>query len=162
MKKIIVSDQGLRVGESHALAKLTDAEVEMIRRLHEEDGIGYKKLAEKYEISKSSVAMICRYERRATVGTRVKVVGEAIQQAGIDHPEERLLTGGISEGESTTPSGQPYRWWMARKLSDDDVALIRLQNAEGMSYKRLVEIYGIGRKYMSKICRYKARVKVGG
>lgn len=73
MKKITVSDQGLRVGESHALAKITDAEVEMIRRLHE-DGMGYKRIAKKFDISRSSVAMICRYERRATVGVRVKVV----------------------------------------------------------------------------------------
>lgn len=63
---IAVTTSGLRVGGDHQNAKLTDAEVEVIRRLNE-GGMGYLRIAEKFEVSKSLVAMICRYERRACV-----------------------------------------------------------------------------------------------
>lgn len=62
-KTVAVNEAGLRIGEDHPNAKLTDGEVEMIRQLHEE-GVSYKVLAEKFEISKGTVAKICRYERR--------------------------------------------------------------------------------------------------
>ncbi|HHV49092.1 MAG TPA: hypothetical protein GXX56_09065 [Rhodocyclaceae bacterium] len=62
-KTVAVNEAGLRIGEDHPNAKLTDGEVEMIRQLHEE-GVSYKVLAEKFEISKGAVAKICRYERR--------------------------------------------------------------------------------------------------
>ncbi|MHB1368650.1 MAG: hypothetical protein ACYCW7_00385 [Pseudomonadaceae bacterium] len=63
-KTVAVNEAGLRIGEDHPNAKLTDAEVERIRSLHDDDGLSYKTLAEKFEISKGAVAKICRYERR--------------------------------------------------------------------------------------------------
>jgi hypothetical protein len=71
-KRIVgLNDRGLRVGQDHQRAKLTDAAVEMIRRLHE-DGLSYRVIALKFEISKTLVCYICRYERRATTAVRFK------------------------------------------------------------------------------------------
>ena len=73
-RTVAINDAGLRIGEEHPNAKLTDAEVEIIRQLHEEDGLSYKSLAEKFEISKVAVAKICRYERRAQFVANFKAV----------------------------------------------------------------------------------------
>jgi DNA invertase Pin-like site-specific DNA recombinase len=65
MKKIIgVNERGLRVGQDHQRAKLSDAAVEMIRRLHE-GGMSYRVIAIKFEISKAMVCYICTYQKRA-------------------------------------------------------------------------------------------------
>jgi DNA invertase Pin-like site-specific DNA recombinase len=66
-----VNERGLRVGQDHQRAKLSDAAVEMIRRLHE-DGMGYDTIAVKFEVSKQVVAKICRYEIRVTTAVRFK------------------------------------------------------------------------------------------
>lgn len=63
-KTVAVNEAGLRIGEDHPNAKLTDAEVERIRSMHEA-GMSYELLAEKFEVSKWAVGRICRYERRA-------------------------------------------------------------------------------------------------
>lgn len=73
-KTVAVNDAGLRVGEDHPNAKLTDAEVERIRELHEVEGLSYSVLAEKFEQSKGAIAKICKYERRAQTAVRVKKV----------------------------------------------------------------------------------------
>lgn len=66
MKKVIgVNDKGLRVGQYHQRAKLSDAAVEQIRRLRE-DGLSYRVIAEKFEISKMMVCYICTYRRRVS------------------------------------------------------------------------------------------------
>lgn len=64
MRSVPVNEAGLRIGEGHQNAKLTDAEVELIRQMHE-DGLTYDELAEKFEVSKWAIGRICRYERRA-------------------------------------------------------------------------------------------------
>lgn len=43
---------------------LTDHEVEMLRVLHERDGIGYRRLAAMFEVSRDTVRSICLYRRR--------------------------------------------------------------------------------------------------
>ena len=73
-KTVAVNEAGLRIGEDHPNAKLTDGEVEMIQQLHEEDGLSYKELAEKFEISKGAVAKICRYDRRGQYLSDFKTV----------------------------------------------------------------------------------------
>jgi len=65
MRQIALNECGARIGEDHQRAELTDAEVETIRTLHEEFGLSYSQLAEKFEQSKGAIAKICRYERRA-------------------------------------------------------------------------------------------------
>jgi len=73
IKTVAVNEAGLRIGEDHPHAKLTDAEVELIRQLNEE-GMHYEQLAEKFEISKWTVGRICRYEIRAQTCAQYKPV----------------------------------------------------------------------------------------
>ena len=58
-----VNDRGLRIGEDHQHARHTDAEIELARQLHAE-GMSYKKLAEKFEVSKSTIADWIKFRRR--------------------------------------------------------------------------------------------------
>ena len=55
--------KGLRVGQDHPGAKLTDHECEMIRQLSE-GGMSYDRIADKFESPKATVAAICQYRRR--------------------------------------------------------------------------------------------------
>ena len=74
MEKIVgVNEQGLRIGEDHPRASLTDTEVELMRQLND-DGMCYRVLAEKFDVSKGAVAKICRYERRNQYAARFKTV----------------------------------------------------------------------------------------
>ena len=72
-RTVAINGRGLRVGEDHQNAKLTNDEVELVRELHKA-GLSYKVLAAKFEVSKSLVAAICRWERRAEVATAWKTV----------------------------------------------------------------------------------------
>lgn len=72
-RTIGVNLHGLRVGEDHPHSRLTDTEVELMRRLHE-DGMTYPQLSEKFEVSVHCVGRICRYERRAIPAEREKRV----------------------------------------------------------------------------------------
>jgi hypothetical protein len=55
MKRVVaVNDLGFRIGEDHRMAKLTNAEVDLLLGLRDE-GWSYLKLARKFEISKSAV-----------------------------------------------------------------------------------------------------------
>lgn len=75
MKKMIgVNERGLRVGQDHQRAKLSDAAVELIRRLHEE-GMSYRVIAIKFDIAKSTVQDICTYRRRAQRAVKWRVAG---------------------------------------------------------------------------------------
>lgn len=62
---LAVNESGIRVGEDHQRAKLTNAEVDKLLDLHEEHGMGYGRLAELFGVSKSATRDICRYLRRA-------------------------------------------------------------------------------------------------
>lgn len=75
--RVAVNESGLRIGEDHPNAKLTDHEVELIRSLHE-SGMGYQAIADKFDINKSAVAKICRYERRAQYVADYKIVRGAV------------------------------------------------------------------------------------
>lgn len=59
-----VNERGIRVGQDHQRAKLTDREVELILKLHEQ-GLSYLTIATKFDVHKSTIAKICRGERRA-------------------------------------------------------------------------------------------------
>lgn len=74
MKKIIgINERGLRVGQDHQRAKLSDAAVEMIRKLAEE-GMPHRVLAEKFEVSVRTVDYICSYGRRAQMAVSFRVL----------------------------------------------------------------------------------------
>jgi hypothetical protein len=73
MKKFIaVNCRGQRVGEDHHNARLTDGEVELVRRLHDQ-GMAYSAIAAKFDVAKSTVQMICQYLRRAQTVDRHRV-----------------------------------------------------------------------------------------
>ena len=68
-----VNDRGLRVGQDHQNAEVTDAEVELLLALRAE-GWSYAALAVKFEVSKSTVRDWCTGRRRAQVAARFRVV----------------------------------------------------------------------------------------
>lgn len=73
MKKVVaVNERGMRIGESHQNAKLSDRDVDHIRELHEDHGFSYGYILDWWEISKSAISFICRYERRAQTPDRFK------------------------------------------------------------------------------------------
>lgn len=53
-----------RKGESHPWAKLTDEDIEMIRELREAHDLTYRELADKFEVSWTTIRFICTYRRR--------------------------------------------------------------------------------------------------
>lgn len=63
-RMVAVNENGCRVGETHHRAKLTDHDVDLIRELHEEHGLSYSQLAEKFGCSKSTIRDYCQYRRR--------------------------------------------------------------------------------------------------
>ncbi len=75
MRIITLNDQGYRIGEDHPNAKLTDAEVELVRQLHG-GGMIYADLAEKFEVSKWSISRICRYELRNQTASKFRKIEE--------------------------------------------------------------------------------------
>lgn len=64
-KMVAVNERGWRIGETHHRAKATDAEIDLIRELHEEHGWGYRKLSMKFKLSKRTIRDICSYRKRA-------------------------------------------------------------------------------------------------
>lgn len=72
-RTICVNELGLRIGDDHQNARLTDAEVEMIRVLHGE-GMSYKTLADKFEVGKSTVADIVKFRRRGQLASGWRVI----------------------------------------------------------------------------------------
>ena len=69
-----VNEYGRRVGESHPSSKLTDSDIDLICQLHDE-GMGYQKIAIKFEVSKSAVRDWVTCRRRAQYPSRFKRVG---------------------------------------------------------------------------------------
>lgn len=69
-----LNEQSYRVGETHHRAKLTDKEVDKIRDLHEDDGLGYRTLARMFSVSKSTIRDICRYDTRAQTAVTWRVI----------------------------------------------------------------------------------------
>lgn len=70
---VAVNEIGRRVGESHHNAKLTNGEVALLFALHEE-GWGYRKLAAKFEVSKSLVRYIIKGRWRCQTPANYRVV----------------------------------------------------------------------------------------
>ena len=68
-----VSENGRRVGDYCKQAKLTDRDVQKICELHE-SGIGYRRLAKRFNVSRSLVRYIIKGERRAAWVARFRRV----------------------------------------------------------------------------------------
>lgn len=70
LQQVTSRPSGRRKGEHHHKAKLTNHEVELMRRLHEEhpvghpDHMGCRKLAKMFEVSVRQVWRVCTYRNR--------------------------------------------------------------------------------------------------
>lgn len=71
---VAIDENGLRIGETHPNAKLTDEQVDQIRDLHEQEGLTYDALAIRFSTPKITIAKICTYQRRASTIARWKVL----------------------------------------------------------------------------------------
>lgn len=69
-KIIALGEKGKRIGESHHRSRLTDAQVDEIRELREEEGMSYGRLAERFGSKKSTIRDICKYLTRVQVAVR--------------------------------------------------------------------------------------------
>ncbi len=72
-RTVAINDRGLRIGEDHRLAKLTNGEVERLLELRSE-GMSYQQLAKIFEISKSGARQICKGRRRCQTPSGWKTV----------------------------------------------------------------------------------------
>lgn len=64
-RTLTLNERRYRIGESHHRAKLTDEQVDQMRELHEEQGVGYRTLAKQFNVSKRTVRDIVQYKTRA-------------------------------------------------------------------------------------------------
>ena len=71
---VAVNEFGYRIGISHHNCKVPEHVVNQIRDLHEEQMIGYRKLAKMFGLTRSYIQKICNYERRAQTPDRWKKV----------------------------------------------------------------------------------------
>ena len=74
MKRTIqLNEHGRRINEDHHNAKLTDFDVVMIRQLRD-DGMTYREIAHKFEVSYTLIGKIIRFEHRGQIAMRFKRV----------------------------------------------------------------------------------------
>lgn len=76
-KKVVIialNEQGYRIGVTHHNARIPQEIVDRMRDLHEDESIGYRRLAKMFGLSRSVVQKICTYERRAQTPDRWKRV----------------------------------------------------------------------------------------
>jgi hypothetical protein len=69
---IPVNEYGRRIGEKHHNARISDATVDLIREMHEDNGIGPVRIAATLNISLSTIRKICYYYRRAQTPVKWK------------------------------------------------------------------------------------------
>lgn len=87
-RMLAVNELGIRVGEDHQRAKLTNAEVDRLLELHEDHAVGYRRLAELFAVSKRTVRNICNYERRAQHASDfIRGNAATVQQRRVLSPE---------------------------------------------------------------------------
>lgn len=69
-RTIALNEKNRRIGENHPLARLTDAEVDLVHALLEE-GLSLAAVARRMEVSKSCIAHIAAGRRRNHTAVRV-------------------------------------------------------------------------------------------
>jgi len=69
-----LNDKNRRIGQGHHRARLSDADVDLMRDLHELNGKPYRELAGQFRVSFWTVRAICQYRRRAQTVVMVKAV----------------------------------------------------------------------------------------
>lgn len=88
-KLVAVDERGYRVGSSHHNSTIPDAVVRAVRDAHEYDGRSYDWIAKHMGLGKSTVAKLCRYERRAATAARWKRVKASPQRNETRSSDER-------------------------------------------------------------------------
>lgn len=75
-KRVILelNENGFRINDSHQFSKISNADVQKIRDLHEDEGLSYDKIAKLFNISKGHIGKICRYEVRAQTPMNYKTI----------------------------------------------------------------------------------------
>lgn len=68
-----INDAGLRIGQDHPKAVLTDRQVRQFFELRAQ-GLGYRRLSAIFEISKSHARNMCKGRARCQTATRFKEV----------------------------------------------------------------------------------------
>jgi transposase-like protein len=74
MIKVAINSRGRRIGQGHHRAKYSDSLVSRIVELHQ-SGIGYRQLARKFDIPRSTIADICTGAIRGDVAETHTDVG---------------------------------------------------------------------------------------
>lgn len=69
-RAVPVNDRGLRIGEGHPRAILKDWEVDVLIELREEQGWSFARLAEHFDIGKSTAYDYCIGRRRGQLAVR--------------------------------------------------------------------------------------------
>ncbi len=72
--RIKVDEAGRRIGDSHHRARLSDGDVDLMRDLHEDHGIGYDRLSKRFGVSRRTVRDIVNYQHRVSTVADVRIV----------------------------------------------------------------------------------------
>ena len=88
-----IDEKGNRLGEAHQRAKLSDADVELIRDIYEEGMESMSTLAIVFGVSKSQIDNIVNYRKRATTPAGYRTITEGELKKPL--PVSRLLQLGI-------------------------------------------------------------------
>ncbi len=67
---IPVTERGIRIGQAHHNAKLTDAQVRTVYELRDVGGWTYQEIAEHFGVSKSCIAGLIQGRRRSSIADR--------------------------------------------------------------------------------------------
>lgn len=119
---VAVDERGLRIGETHPNADLTDHEVDLMRELREKDDKSYAWLAEKFEVPKVTVQMICTYKRRAATIARWKVLLLHTPISLTNQPEDNTMDAPTTAANSPAeaPAAAP-QLTPAQQAAQDDI-----------------------------------------
>ena len=80
IKHVATNERGMRIGESHHNNKHPNDLVNQVRDMREIEGLSYGVICRRLDLPKSTVATICRYERRAQTVARWKQVETVTQE----------------------------------------------------------------------------------
>jgi hypothetical protein len=67
MTLVAYNEDGRRCGQTHHNSTIPDAVVNRLRDMHEDEHVGYKKLAKLFGLHRDTVRKLCTYTRRADV-----------------------------------------------------------------------------------------------
>jgi len=99
VKKITfgVVESGHAIGEAHHRARLSDADVELIRDIYEEGMESYSTLAHVFGVSKETIRDIVTFRRRASTPAAYRTVEEGKRRPA---PKSRLEQLGATDLEA--------------------------------------------------------------